>query len=582
MIEEALGLKIYQYKKTESLKKLDVTEENIAQVESLRREIAPHIKFLKRQVEKVEKAKELRNELMVVSRQYLKWESEYIQTIQQDIKHKKGPIEEELRRIQDHIERCKQILAREAKDSKRDELMVLEEKMSHTRGRLNECIHDEGRIEGEISAQKRLLIKQKELIQSQSHKTVELRAVEELHVQVQEFLSKLELTEDISIRKHILDSIKNLLTSFTQMHRDTVDVSHISDIEQEIEKLVHSKETISQEIATLKREETHLSGEYQKLKESIEKEKDTNRETEKELFTLLGEKSQKEHLLQTIEYEERTIALREEEYKRDVADLGQLLGREVLQFAHDPKLTDDEAHQHERKRTIERIKIKLEDSPAVGSETIKEYEETVGRDQFLEKELTDLMQSKESLRTLITDLDQKIVTEFTGGVDKINNQFKNYFSLVFGGGEASLEIIREIKRKKKLDDLSGDTEEDEEEGEEGVDIQVSLPKKKVKSLMMLSGGERALTSIALLFAMSQVNPPPFIILDETDAALDEANSRKYGDMIEYLSKVSQLIVITHNRETMSRAGSLFGITMGQGGVSKLLSVSFEDAVTVAK
>ena len=99
---------------------------------------------------------------------------------------------------------------------------------------------------------------------------------------------------------------------------------------------------------------------------------------------------------------------------------------------------------------------------------------------------------------------------------------------------------------------------------------------------MLSGGERALTSIALLFAISQVNPPPFIILDETDAALDEANSKKYGDMITELSKYSQLILITHNRETMSRAGVLYGVTMGKDSLSKLLSISFTDAVEVAK
>ena len=99
---------------------------------------------------------------------------------------------------------------------------------------------------------------------------------------------------------------------------------------------------------------------------------------------------------------------------------------------------------------------------------------------------------------------------------------------------------------------------------------------------MLSGGERALTSIALIFAMSQVNPPPFIILDETDAALDEANSRRYGDMIEALAQKSQLILITHNRETMSRAGTLYGITMAGDGISKVLSVKFDEAAENAK
>src|SRR3989344_7330104 len=99
---------------------------------------------------------------------------------------------------------------------------------------------------------------------------------------------------------------------------------------------------------------------------------------------------------------------------------------------------------------------------------------------------------------------------------------------------------------------------------------------------MLSGGERALTIIALIFAVSQVTPPPFLVLDETDAALDEANSRRYGDMLENLSKHSQLVVVTHNRETMSRAGSLYGVTVGADGASKLLSVRFEEATQIAK
>ena len=109
-----------------------------------------------------------------------------------------------------------------------------------------------------------------------------------------------------------------------------------------------------------------------------------------------------------------------------------------------------------------------------------------------------------------------------------------------------------------------------------------MPHKKVKELHAFSGGERSLTSIALLFAMSQVNPPPFLVLDETDAALDEANSRKYGDMLEKLSKHSQLIVVTHNRETMSRAGILYGVTIGSNEASKLLSVKFEEATQIAK
>jgi chromosome segregation protein len=145
--------------------------------------------------------------------------------------------------------------------------------------------------------------------------------------------------------------------------------------------------------------------------------------------------------------------------------------------------------------------------------------------------------------------------------------------------------VKQKTRRKSadedMDDIEGSDEEDAPE-EEGIDIAVDLPRKRVRNLEMLSGGERALTSIALIFAMSQVNPPLFVILDETDAALDEANSRRYGDMIEALAQRSQLILITHNRETMSRAGVLYGVTMGGDGVSRLLSVKFEEAVTVAK
>ena len=130
--------------------------------------------------------------------------------------------------------------------------------------------------------------------------------------------------------------------------------------------------------------------------------------------------------------------------------------------------------------------------------------------------------------------------------------------------------------------MSLEPDETELEFERGIEINITLPQKKVKDLHMLSGGERSLTSIALLFAISQVNPPPFLVLDETDAALDEANSRKYGSMLENLSKYSQLVVVTHNRQTMSHAQVLYGVTMDISGASKLLSIRLEDASAYAK
>jgi chromosome segregation protein len=247
--------------------------------------------------------------------------------------------------------------------------------------------------------------------------------------------------------------------------------------------------------------------------------------------------------------------------------------------------------QLERRKKIERIKIKVEDlGGGSGDDIINEYEEANKREEFLVNEIGDLEQSAETLKNLIADLKEKIDKEFEEGLLKIDKQFKDFFVLMFGGGKASLKLVKEQKVKIIDENNLGPTDEDliaEVEGNEkpqseGIEVDISLPNKKIKGLQMLSGGERSLTSIALLFAMSQVTPPPFIILDETDAALDEANSKKYGDMIETLSKSSQLILITHNRETMARANILYGVTMGSDGTSKLLSVHFDEAVKVAK
>ena len=167
-----------------------------------------------------------------------------------------------------------------------------------------------------------------------------------------------------------------------------------------------------------------------------------------------------------------------------------------------------------------------------------------------------------------------------------NAALDQFFTKLFGGGHAKLfvEVPRRLSREEREEGEEGEAweEKDEEELYAGLSISVSLPRKKIRGLEVLSGGERALTSIALIFSMTQVNPPPFLVLDETDAALDEANSKRYADMVGELAKKSQLILITHNRATMAAAGELYGVTMGQDGVSKLLSVKLEEAERVAK
>ena len=293
--------------------------------------------------------------------------------------------------------------------------------------------------------------------------------------------------------------------------------------------------------------------------------------------------------LNLLKMREDKLNLEEEEFKRELEEVKRLVGPDIFHYKDDAFgnletqgiSVEDRKAQNERKHEIEKFKIRLEDSSVSGMEEVhKEYKDTSERDAFLAHELLDLEKSAKTLAELIKELETRLAVEFSSGLESINKEFSKLFIAMFGGGEASLVLTKESSKRSDLEEI--DLEEQNERIEEGLDIKVNLPKKKIRGLIMLSGGERALTSIALIFAISQVNPPPFIILDETDAALDESNSKKYGDLVEILSKHSQLILITHNRETMSRAGVIYGVTMGSSGISKLLSISFDEAVEVSK
>ena len=236
------------------------------------------------------------------------------------------------------------------------------------------------------------------------------------------------------------------------------------------------------------------------------------------------------------------------------------------------------------RRHIQRLRLKLEEAGGIDESVLREYQDISGRDQFLSNELEDLAKSEEALAHLMDELDQHLERDFFQGIEKINKEFELHFKTMFGGGSAALSVVEPKRRGKESEyerEEGAFLEEVSKEDERGIEISVDLPRKRVKSLDMLSGGERALTSIALLFAVSSVNPPPFLVLDETDAALDEANSQRYGAMLSDLSKKSQLIVITHNRQTMKEAEILYGVTMGADGISRLLSIKFDEATQMS-
>jgi chromosome segregation protein len=306
--------------------------------------------------------------------------------------------------------------------------------------------------------------------------------------------------------------------------------------------------------------------------------------TTRKRYEVQSEIQQCESELQILAVSKSAFLERKEHFDTELKEAGFLFGPSFL-HALQAAQAIAEFDLYNQKRAIDRLKIRLDEHAGIGNEVVSEYESTVERDAFLAREVTDIESSIRNLEKLTIDLKQILDKQFTDGVKVINERFGEFFKTMFGGGSAFLSITLEKKRKRRMteeEELEVEGEEQDEEFERGIEVHVNLPEKKVKELNMLSGGERSLVSIALLFAISQVNPPPFLVLDETDAALDEANSRRYGDMIELLAEYSQLIVVTHNRETMSRASVLYGVTLGTDGGSKLLSIKFDEAVKVAK
>jgi chromosome segregation protein len=249
---------------------------------------------------------------------------------------------------------------------------------------------------------------------------------------------------------------------------------------------------------------------------------------------------------------------------------------------------------------IARLQNQLETIGGMDELTLKEYQETETRYTNLSTQVADLKQGMTDLRQIIDELDVHIKQKFGEAFHKINEKFEFYFRVLFNGGRAYMSIL-------KTDDESQNqtvetSDDDEQNGQEtlrpeekvvqkyekgpsniiGIDIKATPPGKKLASIQALSGGERAMTSIALLCSLLACFPSPFVVLDEVDAALDDANTIRFGQILGTLAHQTQFVTITHNRETMAQANILYGVTMGDDGVSKLLSVKLEQAKEFAK
>ncbi|MFZ3587952.1 chromosome segregation protein SMC [Bacillus sp. DJP31] len=209
----------------------------------------------------------------------------------------------------------------------------------------------------------------------------------------------------------------------------------------------------------------------------------------------------------------------------------------------------------EARKKVKLIKMAIDELGAVNLGAIEEYERVSERHHFLLEQKTDLVEAKDTLYRVIDEMDEEMTRRFESTFTSIRSHFEQVFQSLFGGGRADLRLTNP-------EDLLNT----------GVDIVAQPPGKKSQNLSLLSGGERALTAIALLFSILKVRPVPFCILDEVEAALDDANVHRFGLYLKKFSKETQFIVITHRKGTMEESDVLYGVTMQESGVSKLVSV----------
>ncbi len=425
--------------------------------------------------------------------------------------------------------------------------------------------------------------------------------------------NKQEQEKQKSLKKELNKWQEELERAEAEQNRSWVDFNSQQEkkniVQKEIDNLNSDKKNIEEKILRYSQKQDQKQS-LQKLdqeKEELEKElKEVNSkigEARKEFSKLTSQEEERKSQLSQLQQKSQSI-------QKEISELNNLLNQsKVNSTKYKTKLEDLEMEIKESRteglekikkerpdkdldldqdfKKIDKIKNQLSLIGTIDPETEKEYHQTKEKYDFLSEQISDLKKAITSLENIIKELDATIKQKFDKEFKRISQKFEQYFKILFGGGSAKIikipydEIDEENENdeeNKKVKELSKYTST----GVAGIDIQVNPPGKKITSLSMLSGGEKALTAIALICAIISSNPSPFVVLDEVDAALDEANSERLAQILEDLANKTQFILITHNRASMHRANVLYGTTMDEKGTSKFLSIKLEDIAAAVK
>ena len=591
ILEDAAGVKQYQIKKERALRKLDSTSKNLLQVSALLGEIEPHLRILKRQADKAQKGTEIRVKLRELQEKYFAFLWNSFQEERDSSFGQKEELGKEMMLVQREVDKLNDFVGVESQkmrqNKRQDELKFERDKIyKEVNANERELMMTEGKIE--ILRDK---IKQQTIIRAipvdKKYIQDELNEIYEFQKKLSKRVLEIKTLEELEELKTFIAQIEKRIASL----RGNIEKGEVEG--QKTNEQVELEKKGNQEIDQMEKVSIGIKKEIQtaririaKINEEIHSEIEKDNLAREEFFKAEDKLREGQRKLDIIKdkYNEAKVSLARIEVREEdlVMDAKNDLNVDIRQL----KFDGEKISRYETEQKISKFKMQLEQIGGIDPLIMEEYEETNKRYETLQQESKDLEKAISSLLEIAKEMDKKIDKVFAEAFHKIDEEFSKYFKIIFGGGKANLVKVKRkkiVKSKNEnadglLDENGIDLSESdyiEEKDEVGIDIYACPPGKKISSLAMLSGGERSLTSLALLFAIISYNPPPFSMLDEVEAALDEANSRRFSKILKKLSSHTQFVAITHNRETMRQASYLYGATMGDDGISKLLSIKLD-------
>jgi chromosome segregation protein len=583
MIEEMLGLREFQIKKSDAERRLKNSKINLDKVTALILEIEPHLRSLKRQTGRWERRGALEEELRSL-------ENQFFGSQLHELHARGGQVEG---RITAHVQQyeilqkekyaaeVRQVAIEESQPEERKRLAKIKEEVTALMDSRSKLQKDVGRIEAQIEMAKRSVAASMHGGGSADRSSEHfIDVLEKIKAELESVLNEEPLAVQAAIET-VLEEITFALEEKAESHAtEAIANAPVPD------SLRHEFEEAARDLSDLEKNIASLRAQEKELESSQEDFYKTFKGAVADVQLAQGKLDAWEKINRELLLEKERLDLRRDEVLRQVDQAG----RRAEEF-RDISLADAVAATGgDIEHRIFRLRGDLASIGEVDHALMKEAEDTAVRHEFLVKESEDLNKAVADLTALMHELNEKIKSEFDKSLSKINDEFAKFFALMFDGGSAKLKVLKP-KGERVADDEeeSGDAgdaivaQDEVEQTEEelyqekngGVDIEIKLPRKKTTSLDMLSGGERSLVGIAALFAMVSVSPPPFLVLDEIDAPLDERNARRFGAMLKDFSKHTQFIVVTHNRATMEAADILYGITLAEDGSSKVVSLKLE-------